>query len=125
MEEQILIEGHQSFVFRLTHNIQFIGNTALVTGGSIHVSSRHESEMPDTDTTVFCFIQIDCVEYKACSQVTFINLTQVLTSLDLQMQFVNNTARKAGSVLWGESLENCILAHSQEHDYESQFVDMF
>ena len=122
----ILIDGHQSFVFLKPHtHIQFIGNTALVTGGVIHVSSRQESEIPDSDTTVFCFIQIDCVGTEFCSQVTFTNLTQVQSSLDLQMWFVNNTAGKAGSAIWGGSVEDCVLVHSQEYGYESQLVDMF
>jgi len=43
----ILFEGYQTFVFLMPNTrVQFIGNTALVTGGAIHVSSRQHNGMP-------------------------------------------------------------------------------
>ena len=122
----ILFEGYQTYLFLMPHtHVQLIENRALVTGGAIHVSSRQNSGILDSDVSTYCFLQIDCEGISLCSGVRFRDLAEVQTSLNLQIRFVNNTAVRAGSTIWGGSVEDCVLAPTNERGYQSRLVDLF
>jgi len=79
----------------------------------------------DSDLSTYYFLQIDCDLMTLCSKVSFTNLAQLQASLDLQIRFVNNTAGKAGSTIWGGSVEDCFLISTNERSYQSGLVDLF
>ena len=110
----LAIHGSSVMILQPNTNITFIGNTAQK-GGAIFVSNKRYISKH------LCFWQID-TENESVLQ------SNISTELNIQLKFLENKARDAGSVLFGGSVDRCLLtlsAINPGYNSTTVFEDLF
>ena len=109
----ILMLGSESVIYLLPQTtLNFTKNTALITGGAIHIETRNMYSNP-------CFIQPEWIN------ISLPDLKSYTEQQGIQFCFKNNTAGIAGTAIWGGLLERHCFLKPQGTAYLANLFGVF
>ena len=104
----ILLRSRSLFYLSPHTILNFTGNAAKVTGGAIHIDWSENFESDN-----LCFFQINTMGFSFTKDIK-----SIADELDIKIVFESNTARIAGTTIWGGSLDRdrgCIMIASNRY----------
>jgi len=99
----ILMTGSESALYLSPHTtLNFTKNSALITGGAIHIETIVEYD----PTSTFCCIQL------VWTNRSILSMKSNMEQQGIQIVFQNNSAEVAGTAIWGGALDRpCIMSY--------------
>ena len=96
----ILLDGKSLIYLSPDTTLNFTGNTAKVTGGAIHITGSYIDGIAE-----YCTFQINMIGFSSLKN----DIKLIAEKQDIKIVFDSNTARIAGTTIWGGSLDSCIM----------------